>query len=890
MWFCTLLARSSGTRARRSRLAPASRSDRPLLEVLEDRTLLSTYVVDSLTDTGTGSGLAGDLRYCITNATSGSDTIAFAQGLTGAIALESALPNLNASVSIEGPGADKLTIIPEYSIQFLQYADIFSVGSAATVQISGLTLSDVYGSDHGTDASAIGNAGTLTVNACTIDDIYNQLVQNNGTLTLSDCTVSDNADVGNLIENFVGSAALTVSQCTLSGNYTYWFPLIYNNAGTVTVSYSTFSGNSGACIVNFSGSATVSYSTFSENTENLFHDYPFSGGAIFNLNSRMTINNSTITDNRTIGASAHTSVSAADFPASSCPGGGIWTGGGTLSINSSTITGNEAIGGSTAGLGGTVGPAANGLGGGLYIAAGTVSINNSTLADNQAIGGAATLPGMAGAGYGGGIYNAAGPGALQMYDTILADNGAATADADLDGSVTSLGHNLIGSSTGGSGFAVSDLLNVDPQLGPLQNNGGPTQTMALLAGSPAINHGNNANAPAYDQRGPSFPRIVGGKIDIGAFEVQPTRLSFLINGFPASISAGSAGTVTVTAMNADGSTDTSYTGTVHFTNSDKQAVLPGDYAFTSADAGVHTFTATLKTAGVQSITATDTVNRSVIGTESGIVVNPAAAASFVVTGFPSPTTAGISGAFTITGFDAYGNKATGYTGTVHITSTDTQAVLPGNYTFTVADHGRHAFHATLKTAGTQSLTATDTTTVTLTGSQSQIQVNPAAATHFVVTAPGSVTAGVAFQFTVTAEDRFGNVATGYTGTAHFTSTDRKAVLPADYAFQAGDNGIHTFSATLKTAGTMTLRATDTTNSKLTGADKDIVVINPAGVDPLAMPTAALARYAGADQDIVIGSQTLEATDLVHEAYLRLVDVEKAQYWNSRGHFFMAAAI
>lgn len=90
----------------------------------------------------------------------------------------------------------------------------------------------------------------------------------------------------------------------------------------------------------------------------------------------------------------------------------------------------------------------------------------------------------------------------------------------LDGNVNSLGNNLIGNSTGGSGFAASDLVNVNPQLGPLQNNGGPTETMALLPGSPAINAGDNANAPAYDQRGPGFPRIVDGAIDIGAFEVQ----------------------------------------------------------------------------------------------------------------------------------------------------------------------------------------------------------------------------------------------------------------------------------------------------------------------------------------------------------------------------------
>jgi hypothetical protein len=68
----------------------------------------------------------------------------------------------------------------------------------------------------------------------------------------------------------------------------------------------------------------------------------------------------------------------------------------------------------------------------------------------------------------------------------------------------------------------TDLLDVDPKLGPLQDNGGPTQTHALLEGSPAIDAGDNTDAPEFDQRGEGFPRIdpVTGIIDIGAFEFQ----------------------------------------------------------------------------------------------------------------------------------------------------------------------------------------------------------------------------------------------------------------------------------------------------------------------------------------------------------------------------------
>ena len=72
-------------------------------------------------------------------------------------------------------------------------------------------------------------------------------------------------------------------------------------------------------------------------------------------------------------------------------------------------------------------------------------------------------------------------------------------------------------------------------------------------------------------------------------------------------------------------------------------------------------------------------------------------------------------------------------------------------------------------------------------------VNPAAAGQFIITAPSSVNAGVPFSLTVTVEDAYGNVVTGYVGTIHFKSTDNKATLPANYTFTASDQGVHTFT-------------------------------------------------------------------------------------------------
>jgi hypothetical protein len=119
-----------------------------------------------------------------------------------------------------------------------------------------------------------------------------------------------------------------------------------------------------------------------------------------------------------------------------------------------------------------------------------------------------------------------GGGTATIKNVILAGNTAPTSP-DVSGVLNSQGHNLIGDGTGGSGYVDTDLVGtsespIDPRLGPLQNNGGPTLTMALLPGSPAIDAGDNTDAPPWDQRGPGFPRITPDDpiIDIGAFEVQ----------------------------------------------------------------------------------------------------------------------------------------------------------------------------------------------------------------------------------------------------------------------------------------------------------------------------------------------------------------------------------
>jgi probable HAF family extracellular repeat protein len=191
------------------------------------------------------------------------------------------------------------------------------------------------------------------------------------------------------------------------------------------------------------------------------------------------------------------------------------------------------------------------------------------------------------------------------------------------------------------------------------------------------------------------------------------------------------------------------------------------------------------------------------------------ASSLVAGGFPSPTTAGTAGTFTVTAKLADGTTATGYTGTVHFTSSDVQAIVPADYTFATADQGVHTFSAMLKTAGTQSLTATDRTSSGVIGTQAGIIVKPAAASRLLVSAPASAYAGAKFGLTVRVVDTYGNVVTGYRGRIAFGSSDSTAVLPKSYAFTAADLGVHTFSGlVLKKRGKQTITVTDTLASSL----------------------------------------------------------------------------
>jgi hypothetical protein len=277
--------------------------------------------------------------------------------------------------------------------------------------------------------------------------------------------------------------------------------------------------------------------------------------------------------------------------------------------------------------------------------------------------------------------------------------------------------------------------------------------------------------------------------------------------------AGAPLTVTVTALNAGNTTATSYSGTVHFTSTDRAALLPANSILTQ---GTGTFQVTLKTSTFQSVTATDTVTPSLTGSTTTITVVPGPAIQFEV-GAPTSATAGAAAFFTVTATDSYNNTASGYSGTVHFTSTDGNATLPAD---AALSGGSGNFNATFRTAGSQTVTAADTVTPAITGTSRAIAVQPAAAARFVVTTPSSAIAGVPVSVTVTAVDSENNVATSYFGTVAFASTDGSALVPPNSTLT---NGTGTFNVTFETAGSQTVTAVDTITSSITGTSAAVAV-------------------------------------------------------------------
>jgi hypothetical protein len=511
-----------------------------------------------------------------------------------------------------------------------QGGGLYVNGGSLTVDTTTIT------SNHGTGGAGGLNGG---VGPGAGGGLY--IVSNIGTPTVTGSILSGNSAISGPYSYGGGvytAGLLRISNSTLSGNtatsvFSYAYGGGIYNWGTLTVIDSILSSNSSVPFegdVGYGGgiynndTLTVSNSTLSRN----FASY---GGGIYN-NQTLTLSNSTLSGNsasygggiENVGTLMVSYSTLSGNSASYGSGGGIYDSG-TLTVINSTLSGNFA------GLGGS--------GGGIYTEefASRLTLTNVTLTDNRALL------------FGGGLYSSAG----FLHNTLIAGNfrgATGTTRDDVWGRVDpSSDYNLIGDGTGMTG--VSNGVNgnlvgsaddpIDPLLGPLAGNGGPTFTHALWSGSQAIDAGDPNQLGTTDQRGV----IRSGGVNIGAY--QASASAFVLTA-PDTVSSGVPFDVTVMAVDPFGQVAVGYLGTITFSSSDPDAgvVLPADYAFQLSDAGQVTFPGgvTLISPGDQTLTVIDTADKTLTGSAVVTVSSPASGARPHQRGQPPPSKSEISAA------------------------------------------------------------------------------------------------------------------------------------------------------------------------------------------------------------------------------------------------------
>ncbi|MGI8641150.1 MAG: choice-of-anchor Q domain-containing protein [Pyrinomonadaceae bacterium] len=504
----------------------------------------ATLTVTKTTDTADGVCDADcSLREAVIAANSG-DVIVFSPLFNSpqTIPLTGGQITINKNLTIAGPSADLLTVSGNNA------GRIFYISNNAVVTLAGMklkngratTLNDSFGGAiRLTDSTLILTNMTLSQNSASFTisgnptlevgfggaissfnstvSVINSIINDNfsfvgggiysviGIVNISNSKINNNSGGGvvgagsgsdthtliNVVNSTFngnngsavsgGNGRISVINSTVTNNYS---GIANGSGGILTIDRTIIGNNSGNGVFNH-GAATISKTTIDNNTDNSVSG---NGGGINNTGN-MTINDSTISNNKS-GRTA----------------GGILNAG-QLTLTNSTVSGNLTALVSNY----------NGSGGGIYNTLnGNLILTNSTITNNRATGD------------GGGLRHD-GSGTVTLRNTIIAGNSSGGFAEDVAGTIVSQGFNLISDTTGSSGWINLDLLNRNPLLAPLGNNGGLTLTHALMPGSPAIDAGNNALAKdpttnlelLRDQRG--YARFMGGIsgngiVDIGAYE------------------------------------------------------------------------------------------------------------------------------------------------------------------------------------------------------------------------------------------------------------------------------------------------------------------------------------------------------------------------------------
>ncbi len=488
--------------------------------------------------------------------------------------------------------------------------------------INNSTISNNHAGDAGGGIDTDGT-GTVFINAGTVITGNTDLNQGAGVyidvaagspsplganMTMTGTVVSNNSALamgitasGGGISN-AGTGTMTITNSTIANNFSGGQGGGFsdeNNNGTLIVSNTTFLNNTatmdGGGIQEGGPSTTLTNVSFQNNSSGA------TGGALFANGTTLTVLASTFAGN--------TSIAGGGAIEDQTTGAGA----GASAITNSTFAGNRVLSNATTGTGGGIdAPAAF---------TGALTLLNDTINDNFADNG-------------GGIFWAgAGGSAVNVQNTILAGNSVDTAGPDannLAGAFTDNGGNLIGISGAGSGNTgfiagttqTGTILNpLNPLLGPLANNGGPTlgapgntqtlTTEGLLAGSPALDKGVAAGAPTTDERGFPRPDAGSGELpDVGAFEFQEVSLAVSLSAASGTISQGGSDSFTVKVTNTSNNALPAGSATVLLTlPAGLTPTSPVSFtvgALAAGQSASFTATATGNTSGSQTVTATAT--------------------------------------------------------------------------------------------------------------------------------------------------------------------------------------------------------------------------------------------------------------------------------------------
>jgi hypothetical protein len=592
-----------------------------------------------------------------------------------------------------------------------------------------------------------------------------------------------------------GANTLTVQRSTANG--TPNFGIFNIQTGTVAISDLTISNGKagGGGGLNNLGTLTLTNVTVSGNSVGSNGLTPAFGGGIHN-NGTLTLTNSTVTGNRTAGG----------VPSS----GGAIANAGTMTLSNSTVSGNNA----------------QTRGGGIFNG-GTMTSNNSTITNNR------SDSDNSGGEQGGGIYR--NGGTVTLKNTIVSDNfrGTGTTRDDVSGDLDATssfnligdGTNMTGISNGSNGNQVGTAGSpINPLLAALGNYGGPTQTHALLPGSPAIDAGDNTFANnvglTTDQRGGGFNRFVNTTVDIGAFESSGFTIT-ASSGTPQSATIGSAFALPLTASITGVGSEPVNGGIVTFTApaSGPSATLTGG-----------TTTANVTTAGGQASTnatanllaGSYTVNASATGAPNASfnLTNNKGNTTTTVTSSKNPSFFGQSVTFTATVSAAPATPTGTVTfldtgnpiGTVSLSggvatfTTSTLAI--GNHTITASYNGDGNFNnSTGSLSGNPQVVNNPNTTTTITSSANPSDLGQPVTFTAVVSAvqSGVGTPTGTVQFKANGNNLGGPVTLNGGGTAQLTTsslTTGNHTITADYS---GDGNFLPSSGTLAGGQTVLFR-------------------------------------------------------------------------------------